>query len=542
MAFRMGSGLIRSQRRAAAGLLSRLPLVAVPCAARSFAGSSYDFETKVFEKVSVTMAGEEEGIVVGGRDKFHLLPEAFKDIKTIGVIGWGSQAPAQGLNIKESCEAAGMDVTVKVGLREGSSSMAEARKAGFTEESGTLGEVYETIAESDLVMLLISDAAQAKMYEQVMARMKSGATLGLSHGFLLGVLESRGETWREDINVVAVCPKGMGPSVRRLYEQGKEVNGAGINASFAVDQDYTGDAHEVAIGWAVAVGSPFVFATTMTSEYCSDIYGERGILLGGVHGIIESLFRRYVQQGMSEEEAFKNTAECITGPVTKLISTKGIKAVYESFGPQEQKTFIAAYAAAYKPTMDIHYECYQEVASGNEIRSVCMAGDRHDRFPMGIIDDTNTWKVGKAVRASRVEEDIPMNPFTAGVYCAMMVSQIDVLRENGHSWSECCNESVIEAVDSLNPYMHARGVSFMVDNCSTTARLGSRKWAPRFDYNLEQQAYAAIDNDSAVDQDVVAAFLGHAVHDALSVCTTMRPSVDISVQVTDTSQVAPALR
>ena len=64
-----------------------------------------------------------------------------------------------------------------------------------------------------------------------------------------GVLESRGETWREDINVVAVCPKGMGPSVRRLYEQGKEVNGAGINASFAVDQDYTGDAHEVAIGW-----------------------------------------------------------------------------------------------------------------------------------------------------------------------------------------------------------------------------------------------------------------------------------------------------
>ena len=71
MAFRMGSGLIRSQRRAAAGLLSRLPLVAVPCAARSFAGSSYDFETKVFEKVSVTMAGEEEGIVVGGRDKFR---------------------------------------------------------------------------------------------------------------------------------------------------------------------------------------------------------------------------------------------------------------------------------------------------------------------------------------------------------------------------------------------------------------------------------------------------------------------------------------
>merc|ERR1712100_957891 len=74
---------------------------------------------------------------------------------------------------------------------------------------------------------------------------------------------------------------------------------------------------------------------------------------------------------------------------------------------------------------------------------------------------------------------------TAGVYCACMMSQIDTLREKGHSFSEVCNESVIEAVDSLNPYMHARGVAYMVDNCSYTARLGSRKWAPRFDYNLD---------------------------------------------------------
>jgi ketol-acid reductoisomerase len=62
-----------------------------------------------------------------------------------------------------------------------------------------------------------------------------------------------------------------------------------------------------------------------------------------------------------------------------------------------------------------------------------------------------------------------------------------VLREKGHPYSEICNESIIEAVDSLNPYMHARGVAFMVDNCSYTARLGSRKWAPRFDYILDQQ-------------------------------------------------------
>lgn len=63
-----------------------------------------------------------------------------------------------------------------------------------------------------------------------------GATLGLSHGFLLGHLDALGKKFPKDINVVAVCPKGMGPSVRRLYEQGKTVNGSGINASFAVHQ------------------------------------------------------------------------------------------------------------------------------------------------------------------------------------------------------------------------------------------------------------------------------------------------------------------
>ena len=109
------------------------------------------------------------------------------------------------------------------------------------------------------------------------------------------------------------------------------------------------------------------------------------------------------------------------------------------------------------------------------------------------------WKVGEKVRAERVEDEIPLNSFTAGVYCACMMAQIDTLREKGHSFSEVCNESVIEAVDSLNPYMHARGVAFMVDNCSYTARLGSRKWAPRFDYNLEQQAYVAVDQGAEID-------------------------------------------
>ena len=421
-----------------------------------------------------------------------------------------------------------------IGLREGSSSFKDARAVGFSEEKGTLGEMYQVIKDSDLVILLISDAAQAKLYKSIFAALKPGATLGLSHGFLLGYLESIGEKFPASNDVVAVCPKGMGPSVRRLYEQGKSKKGAGINASFAVHQDKSGKATDIALAWAIALGSPFVFKTTMTEEYKSDIYGERGILLGAVHGIVEGLFRRYTKMGMSPEEAFINTSESITGPITKKISKQGILKVYTDMSPADKKIFEIAYSASYKPAREILEEMYDEVASGNEIRSVIMAGSRHSEFPMGKIDNTYTWQVGEKVRASRDEAKIPMNPTTAGVYVAVMMAQIDVLLKHKHSYSEVVNESVIEAVDSLCPYMHYKGVSFMVDNCSTTARLGSRKWAPRFDYILEQLAYPAIDAGTAADPQLIDNFVKNSVHPAVEECCKLRPSVDISLFASST--------
>ncbi|CAN6706697.1 unnamed protein product [Malus baccata var. baccata] len=286
---------------------------------------SLDFDTSVFTKEKINLAGHNEYIVRGGRDLFHLLPDAFKGIKQIGVIGWGSQGPAQAQNLRDSLVEAKSDIVVKIGLRKGSRSFAEARAAGFTEENGTLGDIWETISGSDLVLLLISDSAQADNYEKVFSHMKPNSILGLSHGFLLGHLQSVGLDFPKSFSVIAVCPKGMGPSVRRLYVQGKEINGAGINSSFAVHQDVDGRATDVALGWSVALGSPFTFATTLEQEYKSDIFGERGILLGAVHGIVESLFRRYTENGMSEDLAYKNTVECITGIVSRTISAKMAK-------------------------------------------------------------------------------------------------------------------------------------------------------------------------------------------------------------------------
>jgi len=488
-----------------------------------------DFQSKVFKKEVLEVGGTKEYVVRGGRDLFPLLPKAFAGVRQIGVIGWGSQGPAQAQNLRDSLEGTGVRVTI--GLRRGSSSWKAASDAGFNEKNGTLGEMFEVIRASDVVLLLISDAAQSKLYGQVFEALRPGATLGLSHGFLLGHLENEGKQFPKGINVIAVCPKGMGPSVRRLYVQGKSVNGAGINASFAVHQDVDGRATDIALGWSVALGSPYTFQTTLESEFKSDIFGERGILLGAVHGLAEGLYRRFVSvNGMSKEDAFLHSAESITGPISKTISKEGILAVYNRLSGADKQTFERAYAATYPAAREVIAEIYDEVSTGNEIRSVNLAGERLERYPMGKIDGTEMWRVGEKVRARRDEAKIPLNPFTAGVYIAVMMAQIDELNEHGHPYSEIANESVIECTDSLNPYMHARGVAYMIDNCSTTARLGARKWAPRFDYLIDQVAYVALDTGAKVDLGSIERFKTSFVHPVLAEVGKMRPAVDISVQ------------
>ena len=227
--------------------------------------------------------------------------------------------------------------------------------------------------------------------------LRPGATLGLSHGFLLGHLKNVGAKFPANINVIAVCPKGMGPSVRRLYVQGKEVNGAGINASFAVQQDVDGRATDYALGWSVALGSPYTFQTTLESEYKSDIYGERGILLGAVHGIIESLYRRYVSAGHDA----RRTAFLQLGRVDhrarspRPSRSSGILAVYEGLDAAGKAEFEKAYAAVV-PAREARSSPRSTTRSrrGNEIRSVVLAGERLKKHPMGKIDGTETWKVG----------------------------------------------------------------------------------------------------------------------------------------------------
>ncbi|MGW3108108.1 ketol-acid reductoisomerase [Streptomyces sp. NPDC001100] len=479
----------------------------------------------VFTLETMDVPGGTETILRGGRHLFPLLPQAFAGVHRIGVIGWGPQGRAQARNLRDSL--AGTDIRVSVGLRPGSASAADARAHGFTEEDGTLGDWLAVTADSDLVILLIADAALAAHHEEIFAALKPGATIGLSHGFLLGHLRATGGDFPPGHGVIAVCPKGMGDSVRRLYEQGAEINGAGINSSYAVHADPDGRATDRALGWSVALGSPYTFRTTLESEYRSDIVGERAILLGAVHGIVESLYTRYRLSGDDPVTAYERSCENVTGPIARTISHAGLRAVREELDPAGREIFDRAYSATYGPAREIVAEIYDEVADGTELRSVVLAERRLGAREMSGIGGSPMWAAGAEVRAHRSERALPVEAFTAGVFVATMTAQVDEFAERGHPWSEIVNESVIEAVDSLLPYMHARDVAYMVDNCSRTARLGTRRWGPRFQAACEQIAYPA--SELPPNEALLTAFDTHPMHEALAAAAKLRPSVDISV-------------
>ena len=180
--------------------------------------TSPTYTSRVFPLETMDVPGGTETILRGGRHLFPLLPQAFAGVRRIGVIGWGPQGRAQALNLRDSLT--GTDIRVAVGLRPGSASAADARAHGFTEDNGTLGDWLAVTADSDLVILLIADAALAAHHQEIFAALGPGAAVGLSHGFLLGHLRETGGEFPPGHGVIAVCPKGMGDSVRRAVPAG----------------------------------------------------------------------------------------------------------------------------------------------------------------------------------------------------------------------------------------------------------------------------------------------------------------------------------
>lgn len=173
--------------------------------------------------------------------------------------------------------------------------------------------------------------------------------------------------------------------------------------------------------------------------------------------------------------------------------------------------------------MPVLRNIYDHVCDGREIRDVIAKTADLKNNPMPSVEASPMWQVGKELYKTPTTMNRE-SAFTLGLYMGIMMAQIDLLREKGHHTSEIVNESLIEAIDSLNPYMWARGVAYMVDNCSITARLGTRKWGPEFMKTLRTEI------SSPTDSIPFSSFLSHPIHRDIATCFGFRPSVKIAVE------------
>jgi len=208
--------------------------------------------------------------------------------KKVAIIGYGSQGHAHALNLKDS------GVEVIVALRPGSSSAVKAENAGLAVQP-----IAEAVKAADVVMVLAPDEHQAKLYSEVIEpNIKQGAALAFAHGFCIHFGQI---TPRADLDVIMIAPKAPGHTVRSEY-----VLGRGIPDLIAVAQNASGQAKEIALSYASAIGGgrTGVIETTFREETETDLFGEQAVLCGGATALVQAGFETLVEAGYAPEMAY----------------------------------------------------------------------------------------------------------------------------------------------------------------------------------------------------------------------------------------------
>ncbi len=209
--------------------------------------------------------------------------------KKVAIIGYGSQGHAHAQNLKDSGVA-----EVAVALREGSPSAGKAISAGFKVMTNA-----DAAAWADVVMMLAPDEHQAAIYaDDLHANLKQGSTLAFAHGLNVhfGLIEPRA-----DLDVIMVAPKGPGHTVRSEY-----VRGGGVPCLIAVHADTSGNAHDLALAYASAVGGgrSGIIETNFREECETDLFGEQAVLCGGLTHLIQAGFETLTEAGYAPEMAY----------------------------------------------------------------------------------------------------------------------------------------------------------------------------------------------------------------------------------------------
>ncbi len=210
-----------------------------------------------------------------------------------------------------------------------------------------------------------------------------------------------------------VAPKGSGTSLRRNF-----LSGAGINSSFAVEQDATGRARERCLALGIAVGSGYLFPTTFRNEVYSDLTGERGVLMGAIAGVMEAQYEVLRRHGHSPSEAFNETVEEFTESLIRLVGENGMDWMYANCSATAQRGALdwkSKFRKAVKPVFD---ELYERVASGAETKRVlqsCGKPDYQEQLTkeLNVIANSEMWRAGKATRSLRPKEPAKKDHSTA---------------------------------------------------------------------------------------------------------------------------------
>ncbi len=316
--------------------------------------------------------------------------------ETVAVLGYGVQGPAQALNMKDN------GISVIVGQREGGKSWERAIQDGFI-PGKTLMSLEEAAEQATVLQYLVSDAGQAAVWPRIKPCLKEGDALYFSHGFSIVYKDQTGVIPPENIDVILVAPKGSGRNVRLNF-----LDGSGINASYAVFQDFTGRATDRALALGIVIGSGYLFSTTFENEVHSDLTGERGVLMGCLEGIFEAQYNILRKHGHSPSEAFNETVEELTQSLIRLVAEQGMDWMYANCSTTAQRGALDWRHRFRDAVTPVFEELYERVVSGEETRIVLEANSAPDysdrlRKELDELKDSEMWQAGATVRSLRPE-------------------------------------------------------------------------------------------------------------------------------------------
>ena len=317
------------------------------------------------------------------------------DQDVTGILGYGPQGRGQGLNMRDQ----GFDVIV--GLRKGKS-WDNAIADGWVEDEN-LFELEDAVKRASIIQFLVSDAAQIQLWPMVKENLNDGDAIYFSHGFGIVFNDDTHIIPPDNVDVILVAPKGSGITVRNHF-----LDGRGINASFAIHQDYSGRAKDRCIATAFAFGSGHLFETTFEKEVYSDLTGERCVLMGLLQGAFLAQYEVLREHGHSPSEAYNETIEEGLQSLYPLVSEKGMDWMYANCSTTAQRgalDWAPKFRDSLKPIIE---DCYQRVLSGDEARIAIETNSKTDyreqlEKELNAVSSQEMWQAGKQLRPLRPE-------------------------------------------------------------------------------------------------------------------------------------------